>query len=54
MLSRGRHTTIFLVSLLLHLILANLLAKVLVTCTLKNKRTTWLCLIEGDLASLHN
>jgi hypothetical protein len=40
MLSRGRNNTIFLISLLLHLILENLLAKFLVTCTLKNKRTT--------------
>jgi hypothetical protein len=36
------------------ILLNDLLAKFLVTCTLKNKLTTWLCLIEGDLASLHD
>jgi hypothetical protein len=32
----------------------DLLAKFIVTCTLKNKLTTWLCLVEGYLASLHD
>jgi hypothetical protein len=54
MLSRRRHTTIFLISSLLHLILKNLLAKFLVTCTLKSKQTAWLCLVEGNLTSLHD
>jgi hypothetical protein len=53
MLSCGRHTTIFIITLL-HLILENLLAKFLVTCTCKNNLTTWLCLVEGNLASLHD
>jgi hypothetical protein len=32
----------------------NLLAKFIITFTLKNNLTTWLCLIEGYLASLHD
>jgi hypothetical protein len=34
--------------------LKNLLAKLIITCTLKDKLTTWLCLVEGYLASLHD
>jgi hypothetical protein len=36
------------------LLLKDLFAKFIVTSTLKNKLTTWLCLIEGYLASLHD
>jgi hypothetical protein len=36
------------------LLLKDLLAKFIITCTLKDKLTTWLCLIEGYLASLHD
>jgi hypothetical protein len=36
------------------LLLENFLAKFVATYTLKNKLTTWLCLIEGYLASLHD
>jgi hypothetical protein len=54
MLSRGNHTTIFIISLFKLLLLKYLLAKFIVTCTLKNKLTTWLCLIEGYLSSLHD
>jgi hypothetical protein len=36
------------------LLVKDLLAKFLVTYTLKNKLTTWLCLVEGNLASLHD
>jgi hypothetical protein len=36
------------------LLLKDLLAKFIITCTLKNKLTTWLCLVEGYLASLHD
>jgi hypothetical protein len=36
------------------LLLKDLLAKLIITCTLKDKRTTWLCLVEGYLASLHD
>jgi hypothetical protein len=36
------------------LLLKDLLAKLIITCTLKNKLTTWLCLVEGYLASLHD
>jgi hypothetical protein len=36
------------------LLLKDLLAKFIITCTLENKLTTWLCLVEGYLASLHD
>jgi hypothetical protein len=36
------------------LLLKNLLAKLIITCTLKDKLTTWLCLVEVYLASLHD
>jgi hypothetical protein len=32
----------------------NLLAKFIITCTLKDKLTTWLCLVEGYLTNLHD
>jgi hypothetical protein len=51
MFSRGHHTTIFIVSMFMLLLLKDLLAKLIITCTLKNKLTTWLCLVEGYLAS---
>jgi hypothetical protein len=53
MLSRGHHTTIFIISMFVLLLLKDLLAKFVITCTLKNKLNTWLCLVEGYLASLH-
>jgi hypothetical protein len=53
MLSRGHHTAIFIISMFMLLLLKDLLAKFLITCTLKDKLTTWLCVIEGYLASLH-
>jgi hypothetical protein len=36
------------------LLLENLLAKFVVTYTLKNKLIMWLCLVEGHLARLHD
>jgi hypothetical protein len=54
MLSRGHHTAIFIVSMFMLLLLKDLLAKFIITCTLKDKLTTWLCLVEGYLASLHD
>jgi hypothetical protein len=54
MLSHGHHNAIFVISMFMVLLLKNLLAKFIVTCTLKNKLTTWLCLAEGYLASLHD
>jgi hypothetical protein len=54
MFSRGHHTAIFIISMFILLLLKDLLAKFVVTCTLKNKLTTWLCLVKGYLASLHN
>jgi hypothetical protein len=42
-----------MISMFMLLLLENLLAKFIVTCTLKNKLTTWMCLVEGYLASLH-
>jgi hypothetical protein len=53
MLSRGHHTAIFIVSMFM-LLLKDLLAKLIITLTLKNKLSTWLCLVEGYLASLHD
>jgi hypothetical protein len=35
------------------LILKDLLANFIITCTLKDRRIAWLSLIEGHLASLH-
>jgi hypothetical protein len=54
MFSRGHHTAIFIVSMFMLLLLNDLLAKLIITCTIKNKLTTWLCLVEGYLASLHD
>jgi hypothetical protein len=54
MFSRGHHTAIFTISMFMLLLLKVLLAKLIITCTLKDKLTTWLCLIEGYLASLHD
>jgi hypothetical protein len=60
MFSRGHHTAIFIVSMFMPQLLKDLLAKFIITCTLashctlKDKLTTWLCLVEGYLASLHD
>jgi hypothetical protein len=54
MLSRGHNTAIFIVSMFMLLLLKDLLTKFIITCTLKDKLTTWLCLVEGYLASHHN
>jgi hypothetical protein len=52
MLSWGHHTTIFIISMFMLLLLKDVLAKFIITCTLKNKMTTWLCLVEGYLTGL--
>jgi hypothetical protein len=53
--SRGHHTAIFILSMfMLLLLLKDLLAKLIITCTLKDKLTTWPCLVEGYLSSLHS
>jgi hypothetical protein len=54
MLSRGHHTAICIICMFMLLLLKDLLAKYIITCTLKNKLTTWLCLVEGYLTSLHD
>jgi hypothetical protein len=54
MFSHGHHTTIFIISMFMLLLLKDLLAKFIITCTLKDKLTTWLCLVEGYPASLHD
>jgi hypothetical protein len=54
MFSRGHHTAIFIVSMFMLLLLKDLLAKFIITYTLKDKLTTCLCLVEGYLASLHD
>jgi hypothetical protein len=45
--------TIILSSIIL-LVLKDLLANFVVTCTLKDRRTARFCLFEGNLASLHD
>jgi hypothetical protein len=52
MFSRGHHTAIFIISKFMLLLLKDLLAKLIITYTLKDKLTTWLCLVEGYLARL--
>jgi hypothetical protein len=54
MLSRGNHTAIFIITMFMLLLLKDLLTKFLITCIIKDQRATWLCLIEGNLASLHD
>jgi hypothetical protein len=54
MLSRGHHTAIFFISMFMLLLLKDLLAKFIITCTLKDKLTTWLYFVESNLASLHD
>jgi hypothetical protein len=54
MFRRGHHTTTFIVSMFMLLLLKDLLAKLTITSTLKDKLTTWLCLGEGYLAGLHD
>jgi hypothetical protein len=54
MLSCGHHTAIFIISKFMLLLLKGFLAKFIITCTLKDKLTMWLCLVEGYLTSLHD
>jgi hypothetical protein len=53
MFSRG-HTAIFIVSMFMLFLQKDFLAKLIITYTLKDKLTTWLPLVEGYLASLHD
>jgi hypothetical protein len=53
MLSRGHHIAIFIISMFMLLLLKDLLTKFIITYTLKDKLTMWLCLVEGYLVSLH-
>jgi hypothetical protein len=54
MLSCGHHTAKFIISMFMLLLLKDLLSKFIITCTLKDKLTTWLCLVKGYLISLHD
>jgi hypothetical protein len=45
--------TIILSSIIL-LVLKDILANFVVTCTLKDRRIAWLGLVEGNLAILHD
>jgi hypothetical protein len=54
MLSRGHHNAIFIVSMFMLLLLKDLFAEFIIACTLKDKLTTWLCLVEGYLTNLHD
>jgi hypothetical protein len=42
MFSRGHHTAIFIISKFILLLLKDLLAKLIITCTLKDKLIMWL------------
>ena len=54
-ISHGSITTIIIVvSISILLILKDPGTNLLVTYTLKSRRATWLCLVEGNLASLHD
>jgi hypothetical protein len=48
---RGWSFTIITIILLA---LKDLLATFIITCTFKDRRIAWLCLVEGHLASLHD
>jgi hypothetical protein len=54
MFNRGHHTAIFIVPMFMLLLLKDVLTKLIITCTLKDKLTMWLYLVEGYLASLHD
>jgi hypothetical protein len=45
--------TIILSNIIL-LVLKDLLANSVVTCTLKDRQIAWLCLVEGHRASVHD
>jgi hypothetical protein len=45
--------TIIFSSIIL-LVLRDLLTNFIITCTLKDRRIAWLCLVEGHLASLYD
>jgi hypothetical protein len=49
---RGWSFTFILSSITL-LVLKDLLANFVITCTLKDKPIAWLCIVEGHLTSLH-
>jgi hypothetical protein len=51
-LSHGLHTAIFIIPMFM-LLLKDLLAKFIISYTFKDQRATSLCLVEGNLASLH-
>jgi hypothetical protein len=44
--------TIILSNIIL-LVLEDVLPNFIITCTLKDRRSAWLCLIEGNLSSLY-
>jgi hypothetical protein len=43
-----------IVSSIILLVLKDILANFIITCTHKDRRIAWLCLIEGHLASLYD
>jgi uncharacterized MnhB-related membrane protein len=47
-------TIIIILSSIILLVLRDLLANIIITCTLKHRRIAWLCLVEGHLASFHD
>jgi hypothetical protein len=44
----------FTIITIILLVLKYLVANFVVTSTLKDRRIAWLCLVEGNLASLHD
>jgi hypothetical protein len=53
---RGWSLTIItiILSSIIPLVLEDLLANFIITCTLKDRRNAWLCLVEGYFTSLHD
>jgi hypothetical protein len=51
MFSRGHRTAIFIVSMFMLLLPKDLLAELIITCTLKDKLTMWICLVDTSQVS---
>jgi hypothetical protein len=47
-------TITIILSSIIFLVLKDLFANFIVTCTLKDRRIAWLGLVEGNLASFHD
>jgi hypothetical protein len=47
-------TIIIILFSIILLVLKDLLANFVIICTLKDRRSTWLCLVQGHLTNLHD